>query len=212
LLPIFTSPNNSVITPIDNWLKSLCAAGPCSNSTLAKIVTTVASGCSNEIASLGIQSVNVAQVTQDVQQYYPAVREAVCLKDNSDNTNCVTQSLTNIQTTTGVTLNVNELGVLASGGYSSLNLPSNVICTNCAKAAYNILEPIDPTLIPQATVQGECGASFVDGNNPSGIVQTASNSTSSAATGNSGSRALPTNGATGLSALLLTFGAFALLA
>ena len=82
LLPIFTSPNNSVITPIDNWLKSVCAAGPCSNSTLAKIVTTVTSGCSTEIAAFGIQSVNVAQVTQTVEQLYPSVREAFCLKES----------------------------------------------------------------------------------------------------------------------------------
>jgi len=200
-----------VITPVDNWLKSLCAAGSCSNSTLAKIVTTVTSGCSKQIASFGIQSVNVADLTQTVQQAYPYVREAVCLKDTSNNTNCVTEGLTNIQTATGVTLNVNELGALVSGGYGNITLPSNVVCTNCVKAAYNILESADPTLIPKATVQADCGASFVDGNNPTGIVQTASNSTSSKS-GNSGSRALPSNGATGLSALLLTFGAFALLA
>jgi len=53
----------------------------------------------------------------------------------------------------------------------------------------------------------------LDGKNPDGITQTASGSGSTTAQAStSGSGALSGNGATGLSALLLTFGAFALLA
>jgi hypothetical protein len=210
LLPIFTSPNNSVIAPIDNWLTSMCAAGACSNTTLAKIVTTLTSGCSTEIAGFGVQSVNVPELTQTVEQIYPYVREAFCLKDG--NTHCITQSLTNIQSVTG-TLNVPELESLFAGGYGNVTLPANLTCTNCAKATYNIFEPVDPSLIPKATVEAECGASFVDGTNPDGIVQTASGANSTGSqTSTSGSRALSSNGVTGLSALLLTFGAFAFLA
>ncbi|KAF9012439.1 hypothetical protein BDQ17DRAFT_1232492 [Cyathus striatus] len=178
LLSIATSPNASVITPVDNWLTSMCAAQACSNDTLAAVLTNVTAGCQTELAGTGLTTDTVSSIIPIVQTFYPAVREIVCLKDG--NTNCVTQTLTNLQSVTG-TLTLSEISALISN--PPTNLPSNVTCTNCVKAAYNIVNQTAPSLVSDVTssLQSQCGTSFLDGATPSSIVQSASASGASTA-------------------------------
>lgn len=178
LIPLFTgSGNTSIVEPINNWLTNICSAAPCSNATLSAVVTTVAAGCSTEL-SIGNAT---DTVIQSVQQAYPTVRKVVCLKDG--NTNCITQTLTNAQNIVG-TLSIKKIIDLISHPVPS-DLSANVTCTNCAKAAYNIIRQDIPSLgmADTSTIQKQCGSSFTDGNTPAGITQSA---TSTGATGASG--------------------------
>lgn len=123
----------------------------------------------------------------------------------SGNTNCITETLTNIQNLVGNLSLTNIEGLVASGFPSnvSTNDTSSVLCTDCVKAAYNVINTDFPSLISseQSTLQSQCGSSFTgkqiaircsfsetsdfstDGSAPSGIVETASNSSSSTSTG-----------------------------
>lgn len=79
-------------------------------------------------------------------------------------TSCVTETLTNIQVTTG-TLSLTEATTLITSiaGGGSLNLPSTTTCTSCTKEAYNIVNKNWPGLIGSdaTVVQSTCGAEFV---------------------------------------------------
>jgi len=171
LISIITNPSASIIDPINNWLGSLCAAPSCSNATLAAIVQNATAGCPTELAGLGFQTNDTTAITTIVQQYYPTVRKVVCLKEG--NTNCITQTLTNLQNTVG-TLSISNIANLTTA-LQSPNVPQNVSCTNCIKAATNIIRTDMPGLLNDQSLQTQCGASFTDGATPSGISQTASN-------------------------------------
>jgi hypothetical protein len=46
----------------------------------------------------------------------------------------------------------------------SASIPSNITCTDCVKAAYNVINTDQPGLLPSevnSTLQQECGASFI---------------------------------------------------
>jgi hypothetical protein len=67
--------------------------------------------------------------------------------------------LNNIQTTTGQNITIsNFISVLSLAG----NFPSNVTCTACEQAAYNIVAQQQPTLASsaQSALQSKCGANF----------------------------------------------------
>lgn len=213
LLGLLANGNSSVIGPINNWLNSLCPAPQCSNATIAGIVSNFTSGCPVEAAALGVNQDNSGAVAAAVQRFYPTVRRVVCLKDG--NTNCVTQTLTNIEAVTG-TLTITRVGALLAGGWTSVTLPPNVTCTNCIKASYNILNQVDSDYFPNTTLTETCGASFVDGKTPEGIVESASGSNNSGNSqqggSSSGSLGLTFNGASVLTAFFATFGGFILLA
>ncbi|KAG5641203.1 hypothetical protein DXG03_005774 [Asterophora parasitica] len=208
LIPILTNSNISIVEPINNWLTSLCAAPACSNNTLAAIVTNVTAGCSTELSLAGFQSGDTSAVTALIQKYYPDVRNIVCLKDG--NTNCVTQTLTNIQDIVGP-LTVQTTLALFSGNSNLTELPSNVTCTSCAKAAYNIVNAEVPGFLGANSedLQAVCGASFTDGANPSGITQSASDK-APVDTKNSGAFTL--GALTGATSLVAISSMFALLA
>ncbi|KAK2463177.1 hypothetical protein APHAL10511_004832 [Amanita phalloides] len=179
LAGLVTGGSGSAVNVIDQWVDKICPAAPCSNATLATVVNTIVAGCSSEIASLGITT-SASQLVPIVQQGYPAVRQIVCLKDGSNN--CITETLGNIQSATGQNITISSfLSVFTQAG----NLPSNVTCTNCQKASYNIIAKQEPTIASslQQTLQNKCGASFTDGTQPSGIAESAS--TASPATSNS---------------------------
>jgi len=170
---------SSIISPVDTWLHGLCSVGSCSNTVLASLVTNLTSGCGTELTTL-FGNLSPSQLTSIVQEAYPTVRKVVCLEDSTDSDElCVTQTLTNIQSTTG-TLTLTELSSILDTmiGGGTLGLPQNTTCTNCNKASYNIANADFPSLVgsENATIQTTCGASFTDGSTPSGIVQTASNS------------------------------------
>ncbi|PFH50896.1 hypothetical protein AMATHDRAFT_75286 [Amanita thiersii Skay4041] len=175
---------SSAISTIDKWLGQICPAAPCSNSTIEKVVTTLGNGCSSDLKNAGLD-LPPATLVPLVQQFYPTVRQVACLKDG--NTFCVTQTLNNIQSTSNSPLSINTV---VSAVTQFDKLPNNVTCTNCIKASYNIIAQAVPELVSdlQQPLQDKCGASFVDHNTPSGITQTASNS-SSASTSSSSSAA-----------------------
>ncbi|KAJ3844711.1 hypothetical protein F5878DRAFT_655626 [Lentinula raphanica] len=178
LIPIITaSANTSIVGPVDSWLTNVCQVAPCSNDTLAAIVTNVTSGCGTELSALGFSSSDTATLISTVQEFYPTVRQVACLEDG--NTNCVAETLTNLQDAVGNLSLTNIASLVASGNTTSL--PSNVTCSNCVKAAYNTVNTAFPGLLDSenSTLQGECGTSFTDGSTPSGIVESASGSSSS---------------------------------
>ncbi|KAG6819082.1 hypothetical protein H0H93_015653 [Arthromyces matolae] len=180
LITILTNSSASIVDPINNWLTSLCAAPACSNDTLAGVVANATKGCSTEFATFGISSTDISGLTTLVQQYYPAVRQAVCLKHGS--TNCVTETLTNAQNILG-TLSLTAVVTIATSGANE-TLPANVTCTDCVKGIYNIANTAAPGLIDSSGVSGTCGTSFIDGTTPSDITESASSSTTSTTQGN----------------------------
>lgn len=212
LVPIFTNDgNSSVIEPINNWLNSVCSVAPCDNQTISAIVTNVTAGCGTELSLFGYDSSQNAAIIAEIQSIYPTARKVVCLKDG--NTNCVTQTLTNIQDVVGPLSpnNIVQIAADASSQASLLN-QSNISCTNCIKAAYNVINEDFPGLIndeAKSQVQQECGASFTDGQNPSGISQTAS---TAAAQGENAAVFLKAMADTGLYALFALGGVFTLAA
>jgi len=175
LVPIFIGgTNTSIVGPINNWLAGVCSVGPCSNQTLAAIVTNVTSGCSAELKALGLGSGSASELTTVVQQFYPTVRKVLCLKDDSANQNCITQTLTNIEKTTGpLTLSKIFTGLANPFSIAPGGIPKEVICSNCVKAAYNIVAHDLGPAVNSSAASAECGPSFVDGQNPPGISQSA---------------------------------------
>jgi len=171
--------NSSIVEPVNNWVTSLCNAAPCSNATLAAAVTNITTGCSAELGSS-----SAASISTMVQQYYPTARKILCLSDSGTNTNCITQTLTNILAVLG-TLSISNIGAVIVNAANTTSIPSNVTCSNCVKEAYNIFSEDFPSASSslKSELQSECGASMIDGSAPSGIVQTAA--TASAGAGNS---------------------------
>jgi hypothetical protein len=197
--------NGSIVTPVDTWLKGLCARGPCSNDDLAFIVTNVTTGCATD---LQLGNTPPSSIVPIVQQIYPTVRKAFCLADAPKNQLCVTQTLSNIETVTG-TLTIDKfvmvLTEVTGGQHSSLNGVD--LCTPCIKQFYNVFKTDLPTFFNQSdtdALQAACGASFVDGASDPNIIQTASNKST---TGNTSTNT-STNGSaqiTGQWALLSAF-------
>lgn len=212
--------NSSLVGPIDNWLGGLCGQPACANDTLANLVTTIVNGCQTDLQSVGFgQVTNTQQVISIVQQAYPTVRQVACLKDSGNSsTLCVTETLTNIQSSTG-TLSKNALTTLISQAMQGQlpNVPSSALCTDCTKEAFNIIKDDYPSLVNSNVdnaVSTECGAAFVDGTTPTSISESANTATASPA-GASGSGAAAISGGfigVGLTSVLTLLSAFATLA
>lgn len=194
--------NSSIVPPVNSWLTGLCSKPACTNATLASVVTNVTSGCSSDLSSLNLSTSDVNDLISAVQTAYPTVRQIACLEDTADsNSLCVTETLYDIQNKTGTltTSNIESLVSQVTAGALPSFLTSNITCTNCTKAALNIVNKNFPGLLDESvnnTIQGQCGASFLDGAAPASVSQSADSA--SAAT---------TNGA---GALALSFGAVAL--
>jgi len=159
--------NTSLVTGLNTYLTSMCGAPACSNDTLAAVVQNVTTGCATDLSSLGVTSSIAPMITGVIQQFYPTARKVLCLKDGNDN--CVVQTLTNLQTVTGDLTSVgNVLGLL---NIDVTDLPTNITCTNCVKAAYNTISADVPSINPDVSsfLSNKCGATFVDGQNPSGV-------------------------------------------
>jgi hypothetical protein len=174
-------------------------------------VTNVTSGCGTELASL-IGTSTTSQLISIVQEAYPTVRQIACLENTSNNDElCVTETLTNIQTTTG-TLTLSSVSNLLFGG-SNVSLPSNTTCTSCTKAAYNLANKNFPGLVSgeKNAIEQTCGQSFVDGTDPSGISETANSNAFSATSSTGGAATLSSAQAVMSSVLLasLVLGSFA---
>ncbi|KAF7361788.1 hypothetical protein MVEN_00523000 [Mycena venus] len=171
LLSVVLQSNASIITPVDNWLKSLCSAAPCSNATLSAVVTNITTGCSAELSSSPDSSAST--LIPLVEQYYTTARKIVCLADSG--TNCITQTLTNIQSILG-TLSISNIGDVITKAATTTSLPTNITCTDCLKQAYNVLNTDFPSTASSLTseLDSECGASFTDGTTPADIKSTTS--------------------------------------
>lgn len=183
LVSVFvTSSNTSVIGPVQNWLTGLCSQGPCTNQTLATLVSDITQGCSSELSSLGITG-NSSSITASVQKYYPVVREIVCLKEyvfsgarvptadspgvniftsNNASQLCLIEELYNIQNGTGTPLTTDV--IFSPELIPILTLPQNATCNNCTKEAYNIIITKYPQVITSDTnssISKQCGADFL---------------------------------------------------
>lgn len=220
LVPLVTaSDNSSLVDPINTWLGGLCGQPACANDTLANLVNTIASGCQSDLQSIGLDLSNTQEAVSIVQQAYPTVRQVACLKDNGNSSQlCVTETLTNIQTSTG-TLSKSAVEQLVSQAMqgSLPNVPSSALCTDCTKEAFNIIKEDYPGLVNnnvESVVSNECGASFIDGSAPSAISQSANTATASPA-GASGNGAAAISGGVigvGLTAILTLLSAAVTLA
>jgi hypothetical protein len=180
-----TDANSSIVEPVNSWLTSLCSASPCSNSTLEFIVNTATDGCATELSLIGYDSSQKSQITDLVKQIYPTARKVVCLKEGNDN--CITKTLKGVEASVG-TLSANNLAKLVGSANLGIgkDIPKDVQCSNCIKAAYNAINTDFPGVLSSSKdeLSQQCGASFVDGQAPSGITQSAASTSSSG--GNNG--------------------------
>ncbi|EEB92613.1 hypothetical protein MPER_08851 [Moniliophthora perniciosa FA553] len=129
----------------------------------------------------------------------------------SGDTNCVTQTLTNIQNSVGTLSPNNIVNIVANiSTQDSLLNAQNITCTDCIKEAYNIINTDFPLgSDAQSELQQQCGASFVDGQTPSSITQTAS---TASAQGQNAAVILKALSDAGLYAFFAVGGVFALAA
>ncbi|PPQ63477.1 hypothetical protein CVT24_005134 [Panaeolus cyanescens] len=208
--------SNSIVASIDGWLSNICGAPACSNDTLAAVVKNATEGCSTELSGLGFNSNLTPTITGLVQQYYPTVRKVVCLKDGDSN--CITKTLGDVEATFG-TLNLQNIIKIVTNPPD--DLPANITCTNCVKAAYNVIAQDVPGLVSDtsAGLQQQCGADFTDGQTPTGISQSANtNVASSPSTSNGAALSTLTSlnggivGGLAVSGLVAVASAFTLLA
>ncbi|KAK0195467.1 hypothetical protein F5146DRAFT_922551, partial [Armillaria mellea] len=183
LIPLFGNGNTSIVEPVNTWVSNVCSVGPCSNDTVAAVVGNLTSGCSTELATIGLNTSETGQNIVAAQEAYPTVRRILCLQEQVthhalvcvfSDTYCVTETLRGIESSVG-TLSVDRIVSFLGGQASFSSLPSNVTCSNCTKAAYNILQEADPALVGNGTesIQSQCGEAFTDGSSPSGITETA---------------------------------------
>lgn len=171
-LPVVTSTSNvSLVQPVASWLNGLCAASPCDNATLSSAAQNVSSGCQTDLASHET-AVSAATILNAAIQFYPTVRQVVCLKDTGTSGNgelCITELLTDVQTAIGQPLSINTLSqipaIISNGSFAGISIPSAVTCSSCTQAAWSIVDQE----IPQAAnvsvitnaLNSKCGASFV---------------------------------------------------
>jgi len=170
LLPILVGAGNgpeSVIGYVDAWLGSMCGSPACSDGTLNAVVANVTKGCSAEFG------LGQAQQTLDFVKNYQTARKVACLKDGQ--VNCVTGSLRNVESVTGA-MSLQENNIVAIVKAAKKGFPSSVICTNCMKGAYTIINKALPGSFSASDTKyatDMCGASFVDGGIPPGLISTA---------------------------------------
>ncbi|KAI0051804.1 hypothetical protein FA95DRAFT_1554064 [Auriscalpium vulgare] len=182
LIPLaLAGSSDSLIDPFNKWLTGFCSQPACANSSLSTILTNITQGCATDLSVVGFSQGSLPALIASVEEYYPLAREIACLKDNSANQLCVTEELTDVQTSTGSTLSVNGITSLVpqllSGGFSSLNLTQSQTCNGCTKTAFNLIGQTYPGIFDSddnTTISNACGADFLNGAQPSGISQTAS--------------------------------------
>ncbi|KAJ3724638.1 hypothetical protein C8R42DRAFT_719298 [Lentinula raphanica] len=186
------SNSGSIPSTINNWLTGICSSGSCTNQSISNVVTNLTSGCSAELSSLGISTSTIqSQVVSIAQQVYPTVRQVACLKDDTSNQLCAVQTLDNLQSVVGQ-LNLTDLSVLnifADAETLFTNGVQTIACTDCMKESFSIAKANFPSLVSQAEPEAQalCGASFLDGNLPNTVSQSASDAVFSGALSSSNS-------------------------
>jgi len=171
LLPILIGAGNSadsVVAPIDSWITGMCAQPACSDDVLNGIVNNVTSGCSAEFGLPQVQA-----TLKFVKQSYSTFRQAACLVDGQ--TNCITQTLKNMESAWG-TMNLNDQNIAAITSGFNKGLPSSVLCTDCNKGAFTLIDTGIPGTLSdgnKAYVSKTCGADFINDGIPPGLYQSA---------------------------------------
>jgi len=169
LLPILVGMGNSgdsIISYVDTWLTSLCGSPLCSDATLNAVVTNVTSACSAEFSLPDLQtSLNF------VRTNYATARKVMCLKDGQ--VNCLSGTLYNIQSVTGA-MSLNNTNIISIVKTAKAGFPSKFLCTDCLKGAYSLIKAALPGTFSTSDAKyasDTCGASFVDGGIPPGLVE-----------------------------------------
>jgi len=145
-----------------------------------------------------VGDVTPQDITTAIQTYLPLVKEVACLKTTDNNTLCATQTLTNVEQMFG-TLSVNNIAQVVPRLLNLQSLPANIVCTGCMKQTFNIIKTNipaagSPDVISQLTQT--CGASFVDGAQPSNVAEGTGAAAPKTTGGSSGgSTGASTNGA-----------------
>ena len=172
LVPFVTAAQNnaSLVTPVTNWVTSLCSQPVCSKDTISAVYKLVTAKCPP-----------AAQWAFLEPAYYPTWHKVVCLKKfvflsllswtdglifshSANSTLCITELLTNIESYSGTLTPANFQKVFGNGADLPAT-PANITCTNCTKAAYNIVINDVPSAVTSAkpAYQSLCGAAFVGG-------------------------------------------------
>jgi len=76
-----TSPTESIVGPVNTWLSEICATPACSNDLWPTIVQNITTGCAEDIKSQGFTTEDASTGVQYIQEYYPIVRDIMCLKE-----------------------------------------------------------------------------------------------------------------------------------
>jgi hypothetical protein len=170
LLPILVGAGagksqDSIIPPVDNWLNAMCASAPCSTGAIQALASNLTAGCSTEFDFGDVKT------TMDfISNNYWTARKVGCLKDGT--TRCTTQTLKNVEAATG-TMTLNDTNAVSLAKAINKGLDSSILCTNCNKGAFSIINSDAPGAFDDSDKQAasqKCGASFIDGGIPAGLV------------------------------------------
>jgi hypothetical protein len=170
LLPILVGAGqgkskDSIISPVDSWLNAMCSSAPCSTGTIQAMAQNLTAGCSAEFDLSDSKS-----AVDFISNNYWTARKVICLKDGSNR--CTTQTLQNVEKATGK-MTLNNTNVAAIAKAVGKGLDASILCTNCNKGAFSIINSDVPGTFDDSDKQAasdKCGASFVDGGIPAGLV------------------------------------------
>ncbi|KIK67285.1 hypothetical protein GYMLUDRAFT_238594 [Collybiopsis luxurians FD-317 M1] len=219
----FVVGNNAgnIVSTVNTWLTGICSSGACTNQSIANVMTNLTSGCSSELSSLGISVSSIqSEAISIAQQVYPTVRQVVCLKDDTANQLCAVETLNNLQSVVGnlsTSADLSVLNLFADAEKLFANGVQNIACTDCMKESFSIAKANFPSLVADAEPEAQalCGASFLDGNLPSTVSQSANDavfSSASSSSSNAGFKITYTAFGPSIAVLGSAFAAFALLA
>jgi len=180
LVNLAISPNSSIVSVIDSWAQGMCNVPACATANLTAIVNNVTAGCLDDINSAtavyNLPEITADQIQSQVAQYYPAFRNIACLKDNSANKLCVTQTLGNVEGLLG-TLSLSNIMSDVQKAESLTSVPTNIICTDCVQAAYVQLRTAFPDQVKQFDITSAldtvCPSGFTSGSSPSSVSEVA---------------------------------------
>ncbi|KAG8723868.1 hypothetical protein FRC09_001447 [Ceratobasidium sp. 395] len=180
-----TQGSESLISPVDSWLSSICSQPACTNATIDAVISNFSAGCRTDLVQENVMDDQVQTIVGYIKTYYPVAREVVCLKDsNASGQFCVSDGLKRLENQIGAPLTPNNL---RNPIYSSLTLNSimkkNVICTDCMKAGWNMVKPYtDSTDRAEidSELDGVCGSGFANSPAPASIQRTANSGTQAA--------------------------------
>jgi len=164
LAGLFTT-SGSIVAPLDSYLNNdICNTDACSTDTLSSANQTINDNCQEDIQNGN----TLITALRTVLNEYPTIREAVCLQASGNNTRCITQSLYGIQNATGQQIDTSFVTGLLGSGNTSLTdlaqLDSNVVCTGCNQAIYQIASESNNSTFASGAVGRaigtKCGSDF----------------------------------------------------